>query len=970
MEFTEKNKLQSFPAPSSDDSKKTLALDFTTVPNDPLGVSIFTLKNGMKLFLSKNDKEPRIFTNIAVRAGSKHDPAETTGLAHYLEHMMFKGTSRIGALEWEKESIFLEKISDLYEAHRAETDPEKRKAIYAEIDRVSGEAAKLVAANEYDKLASSLGAKATNAYTWVEQTVYVNDIPSNELERWMKLESERFKMVTLRLFHTELETVYEEFNISQDRDFRKVSATINKALYPSHPYGLQTTLGKGEHLKNPSHVKIQEFFQTYYRPNNMALVLAGDFAPEEAVALAEKYFGDYLPVEIPEFKYPPQPKLEKKERREVFGQEAEYVQLAWKFGGAPSSDTDYLALISRILNNGKAGLIDLNIIQKQALLAASARATVMEDFSTFQMYGKPREGQTLEEVEHLLLAELEKLKAGDFEAWLLDAVIKDFKLHEIRANEKNHARVSQMTSAFILGIDWADHVSRFRRLGKLTKSDLVDFANRHLQENFVAVYKRTGEDPNVMKVEKPAITPVEVNRMGQSDFTQAFFQTSAPRLAPKFVDFKKEIKTAKLQNRTEFDYIQNAANETFSLSYILEMGRTSDRVMALAMSYLEYLGTDEYSPEELKREFFRLGVNFGVSVSAERAYVNLNGLDESLEQGVKLFEHILASVVGDEEALKKLVDDVLLKRQNSKKDKRAILRTAMVSFAKHGPESPFTHKLSEAELRALTPGDLVGKIKSLTDFEHRIFYFGSRQMDEVSQLLETHHRAPDDFRPVVPPKEFPELATEKDKVLFVDFPMVQVEIMLVSKGSPNFNLEEYIMGELYNTYFGAGLSSIVFQEIRESRALAYSAFAFAASPIRKDQAHFLRAYVGTQPDKMEMALSAMREIIDEMPFSEEQIEHAVTSILKKIETSRIVRDNIYWSYRSNKRRGFEHDLRQDIYEKMKSVTPADLVAFHQKYMKGRSFTYLILGNRENIDFDLLNAIGPVKEMTVDEVFGV
>lgn len=951
------------------EKKSSSDITFKMVPNDPLRVQQFSLKNGMKLFLSRNETEPRIFTNIAVRAGSKHDPAETTGLAHYLEHMMFKGTHQIGALDWEKESEFLEKISDLYEAHRAETDPEKRKEIYAQIDAVSGEAAKLVAANEYDKLASSLGAKATNAYTWVEQTVYVNDIPSNELERWMKLESERFKMVTLRLFHTELETVYEEFNISQDRDFRKVSATINKALYPSHPYGLQTTLGKGEHLKNPSHVKIQEFFKTYYRPNNMAIVLAGDFEPKEAVALAEKYFGNYLPIDIPEFKYPPQPKLEKVERREVFGQEAEYVQLAWKFGGATTQDADYLTMISRILNNGRAGLIDLNVVQKQALLAASARVTTMEDFSTFQMYGKPREGQTLEEVESILLAELENLKEGKFEDWLLEAVIKDFKLNEIRANEKNNARVNQMTNAFILGIKWTDYIDRFERLEKLTKVDIVRFANENLNENFVAVFKRTGEDPNVMKVDKPAITPVEVNRVGQSDFTKDFFQTLAPRLAPKFVDFEKEIKTTRLKNGIELDYIHNANNPTFSLNYIVEMGRTSDRVMALAVSYLAYLGTDKYSPEELKREFFRLGVNFNVSVSSERAYVTLSGLDESLEDGLKLFEHILANVVGSEEALKNLVDDVLLKRENSKKDKRTILRTAMYNYAKHGPESPFTHKLSEAELRVLRPENLVEKLRTLTQFEHRIFYFGSQKIEDVAALLEAHHRVPEKLKTLIPAKVFPELSTEKDEVIFVDFPMVQVEIMLVSKGSPEFNLEEYIMTELYNAYFGAGLSSIVFQEIRESRALAYSAFAFAATPSKKEQAHFLRAYVGTQPDKMEEALSAMREIIDNMPVSEEQIQHAVTAIQKKIETSRIVRDGVYWSFRGNKRKGFNHDLRRDIYEKMKTVSPDDLVAFHEKYIKGRNYTYLILGNRERINFDLLNAIGPVKEMTVDEVFG-
>ena len=276
---------------------------YQKVPNDPLKVQLYTLKNGLRLFLSVNKNEPRIFTNIAVRAGSKQDPPETTGLAHYMEHMLFKGTSQIGATDWEKEKALLEKISDLYEAHRnATTDPE-RKAIYREIDQISYEAAQLVAPNEYDKLVGALGAKSTNAYTWVEQTVYVNDIPTNELERWMQLESERFRMMALRLFHTELETVYEEFNIGQDRDFRKVGKAMREALFPKHPYGQQTTIGSAEHLRKPSHVNIQWYFSTYYVPNNMAILMSGDFDPDQAVALAEKYFGAYQPKPLPPFHF-------------------------------------------------------------------------------------------------------------------------------------------------------------------------------------------------------------------------------------------------------------------------------------------------------------------------------------------------------------------------------------------------------------------------------------------------------------------------------------------------------------------------------------------------------------------------------------------------------------------------------------------------------------------------------------------
>ena len=271
--------------------------------NDPFQVKKYTLKNGLQVFLSINPYHPTLSTQIAVRAGSKHDPAETTGLAHYMEHMLFKGTSKIGTANWEEEKVLLEEIADLYEKHRNASTDEERKEIYQLIDQKSYQAAKLTIPGEYDKLASSIGAKGTNAYTWFEQTVYLNAIPNNELERWISLEAERFSQLTLRLFHTELETVYEEFNISQDKDIRKVSNLLHAGLFPNHPYGTQTTIGSAEHLRNPSHYNIHKFFSTYYVPNNMAIILAGDLDADKTIALIEKYWGSKVNADIPAFNF-------------------------------------------------------------------------------------------------------------------------------------------------------------------------------------------------------------------------------------------------------------------------------------------------------------------------------------------------------------------------------------------------------------------------------------------------------------------------------------------------------------------------------------------------------------------------------------------------------------------------------------------------------------------------------------------
>jgi len=948
---------------------QTSMYTYQMIPNDPLKVRIYTLHNGLKLFLSVNKNEPRIYTNIVVRSGSKQDPAETTGLAHYMEHMLFKGTSQVGALDWETEKIYLEKISDLYEQHRQTTDEVERKTIYSEIDKLSFEAAKLVATSEYDKLSSAIGAKDTNAYTWFEQTVYVNDIPANELERWMRLESERFQLLALRLFHTELETVYEEFNIGQDKDFRKMSNAIRASLFPNHPYGTQTTIGSAAHLKNPSHVNIQRYFQTYYVPNNMGIMLAGDFDPEEVVALAEQYFGTYEAKPIPPFTFGAQPPIEAPIRKEVFGQEAPYLELGWRFGGSHTSDQLMLLLLQGILHNEQAGLLDIHLNQEQKVLESDVWQWLHEDYSAFGFYGKPREGQSLEEVEQLLLSMVEKLKTGDFEDWLIEAVIKNYKLEELQETESNLARVSAFTHTFVLGIEWERWVRQIEDLKGITKEMVMQFAQEKMQNNYVIVFKRQGTDPNIIRVEKPEITAVELNRDSNSAFASDFLSREVPRLQPVFTDFEKVIQHTTLADGLQLDYVYNPQNPLFRLDYIFEMGKLSDRKLALALQYLPYLGTDRYTPARLQQEFYRHGLSFDVYNSDERAYITLSGLEESLETGIRLFEHILANVREDNSALQNMIEDVLVKRQNAKQDRDTILRDALSSYARYGAESPFTFRLPEPELRSLQPNELVARIHSLTSYQHRIYYYGQKPMAEIAQLLEQEHQVPTALQPIIAPKHFPQLAMEHNCVYFLDFPIVQTDIMFISRGTPHFSLEEYSINRLYNEYFGYGLSSIVFQEIRESKALAYSTYALYSSPRRQNQAHYLQAYVGTQPDKISDAVPALLDIMENMPVIPSQIETAHRTILRQMESDRLPPRNVYWQAVATRDLGFTKNLSPELYQAMQAANVDTLTDFQQRFIKGRAFNIIVLGNKKEVNLDYLAKFGAVQELTMEQVFG-
>lgn len=955
---------QDAPAPEGDQSEN----NYESVENDPMAVQIYTLDNGLKVYLSVNKDEPRIMTNIAVRTGSKQDPADATGLAHYLEHMLFKGSSKFSTTNWETEKVLLDQISDLYERNRATTDEAERATIYKQIDSLSYEAAKIAIPNEYDKMISSLGAKRTNAYTSVEQTVYINEIPSNEVEKWLKVESERFSELVLRLFHTELETVYEEFNRGQDNDIRKVYSAMLKDIFKKHPYGTQSTIGTGEHLKSPSMVKIHEYFSARYIPNNMAICLSGDLDPEKTMELIEKYFGHYESAPVPEFTFEPEDPITEHAVREVFGSNAEFMWMGYRFDGVATDDPYYLDLITSVMYNGQAGLIDLDLMQQQKVLRAGCFPIVNMDYSMMLMTATPRAGQTLDEARTLLLAEIEKLKAGDFEDWMLDAVRKDIKLSGLRQNESNNGRVSAMVDAFVKGQEWSEIVGYDNKLASLTKDQVVAFANERFGDNYMAVYKRQGEDPNLHKVDKPSITQLDITRDTVSPFFAEFEAMESPRIEPLFVDYDAALNTENLANGVPFTSIKNETNELFELYYIFDMGTDNDKKLGLAVKYLEYLGTSKLSPAEVQKEFYKLGLSFSVNSGRERVYVMLSGLSESFDEGVQLLEEILADVQPEEQAMGAMVAGILKEREDAKKNKSRILYTGMLSYAKYGASNPTTTRISGAEMLAVEHGEMIEKIKTLSEFKHRIFYYGPGASADVTKTINAHHKVPGTMKDYPAAITFAEMETGTNKVIFMDYDMVQTEILFVSKGK-QFDPALLADANLFNEYFGSGLSSLVFQEIRESKALAYSAWCSFTTPSKKEDSHYLQAYMGVQTDKLGDAVAAMQELMSSMPRAQVQFDGARDAAMKKIETDRITKSAVFWRYESLKRRGLNHDVRKDNYENLKTLTIDQLDEFFKANIADKTYTYLVIGKKEDVNFDVLRSLGEVQELTLEDVFG-
>lgn len=824
--------------------------NYEYVENDPLNARVYTLDNGLKVYLTSYADAPRVQTNIAVRAGSKNDPEDATGLAHYLEHMLFKGTDVYGTLDFEKEKPLLDKIEELYEEYRSVdmSDTLNRDRVWSQIDSISGEAAEYAIANEYDKMVTGLGAKGTNAYTSNEKTVYINDIPSNQIEKWLKLEAERFRYPVFRLFHTELETVYEEKNRGLDNDGRKMFEALLDGLFPTHQYGQQTTIGTIEHLKNPSLLEIRKYFDKYYVPNNMAICLSGDFDYDETIKLVEKYWGGFERKDDPTFDVIQESPLTEVVEKEVWGPEAERLYMGFRFDGANTEQSRMLTMMDMVLSNSSAGLIDLNLNQSQKVIGGGCFPMVMKDYSMHGFYGSPKPGQTLEEVKDLLLSQIEEVKAGNFPDWLVGAIISDLKLSQIKKMESNSGRANEFVDAFILDIPWNEHQNEMSELEKITKQDIIDFANaNYSDDNYVVVYKRNGEDTSIPKVEKPVITPVSVNREDQSDFLVSLSEEQVKDIEPVFLNFEEDIKKSTVGD-VSLIYKENTENERFRLNYIVDMGTNHDKRLKLATDYLKFLGTDELSPAEVQQEFYKLGCDLYVSCGSDKTQVTLSGLQSNFEASLILFENILANAIADEDALVNLKLAKMKERNDAKLNKQTILWSAMMNYAKHGENSAFSNKMSEEELNNITSSELLDLIKNLSSYNHRIIYYGPENIDEVSNSLNTYHTSNTNLKDIPEGTSYEELPLYNPTVFVVDYEMQQAEILLLAKGGL-LNISDIPKIKFHNSYFGGGMSSIVFQDMRESKALAYSVYSTYSIPKEIGKSHYSFSYLGTQSDK-------------------------------------------------------------------------------------------------------------------------
>ncbi|MCU7548823.1 insulinase family protein [Chitinophagaceae bacterium LB-8] len=940
------------------------------VLGDPMQTRFYTLKNGLSVILSENHKEPRISMRIPVRTGSNNDPKDHTGLAHYLEHLLFKGTDQFGSLNWAKEKPLLDKIEGLYEQYNSTTDVAKRKNIYHQIDSVSGLAAKFAIAGEYDNLMKSLGSQGTNAHTWVEETVYDEDIPSNAIDKLLDIQAERFRKPVFRIFHTELEAVYEEKNRGLDNDAWKIQEAMHSLLFPTHNYGQQTTIGTIEHLKNPSLKAIQQYYDAYYVPNNMAIILAGDFNPDQLIKKIDAAFAYMQPRPVQEYQGPREALIKGPVVKNIYGPSAETMRLVYRVGKANSREAVLALLASSILSNGNAGLLDLNINKQQKALGAGAGIRQYKDYGLFQLAASPKQGQTLEDVKDLLLQQVDILRKGQFDESLIKAIVANYKFSQLEALEDNSYRTSDLVEGFIQsrGQDWNKVVAVLDEMGKVSKKEIVDFANGFFKDdNYVVIYKRKGEDKNKVKVEKPAITPVETNAGKTSAYVSNVLKATLPATKPVWIDFAKDLQKGKAGG-AEVLYVPNKENSLFRLYYHFNIGSFNNKLLPLAIQYLQFLGTNQYTAEEITKAFYNLAANFNVNAEKEETTVSISGLEENFTEAVSLFEHLIHNCKPDASALQALKDRVFKTRANNKLNKQMIA-SAMRNYALYGANNPFNYGLSDEEIKNIKAEELVDLLHQFMNYQHAVLYYGPLSLQSLQANIRRLHQMPQGWASAPAPVQFARIAQTSNRVLFSEYDAVQAEVFW-SKNLQAYQPKQEALINLFNSYFGNGMGTVVFKIIRESKALAYSTYAVVQTPVKKEDPFSFIGYVGAQADKLNEAIGGMNELLNnQLPVAEQDFENARKSLIKDIETERITKEGIIFAYLRAKKKGVDNDLRKDIYQQLATLRFKDISGYHQQQLVSQAYTYSIIGSASKINVEGLKTYGEVRKLDLKELFG-
>ncbi|RYY00310.1 insulinase family protein, partial [bacterium] len=729
-----------------------------------------------------------------------------------------------------------------------------------------------------------------------------------------------------------------EKNRALDNKERIISEAVEETLYKKHPYGTQTTLGTVDHLKNPALSKMYEFYRKNYVPNNMAIVISGDIDINHTKQIITKYFSSWKKGADVKYTPPVEEPIKQIERKTVNYKGEEKVILAFRGAAYKSKDKDVLTLIDMILDNGNAGLINNNLVNSQKVRSAGSYPSFNEDYGAMYLYGIPKEGQSLAEVEKLLLAEVEKIKTGNFDETLLPGIIRAFEIGQKSQLESNPGRVNILKGAFLREVPVKELMSLSERLKKISKADIVKAANAYYQNNYVAV-QRLDKEYTFPKIEKPGLEKIKLNTDAKSDFIKNVENVKVNPIDPKWVDYNKDFKAIAYAPGTVMYHTKNPLNDIFNFSISYDYGNKHYKSFCEVMDELNFAGTDTLTPEQVQEELFKMGVNLSYGCGEYGFSMSMSGLDSQFENALSLGEKVLWSAKLDESHLKNKVSNILTNRSDAKKDHNT-LRRALGSYIAYGNKSSFINRLTKDELQKLSINQYDDMKNQLIKQNFEVNYSGQLSPENVESIVKKHHQPNNINVPLLNPRKRPEIEianrhTKPVKIYFLDYKGAQAHISLLIPEN-KVNPQDSLKTSFYNEYFDGGMGGIMFQEVREARSLAYSSSAGYVPGSRLGDQDQMSGYIGTQADKTVEALSLFIDLLKNIPVSEQRFLRAKDSLESAYRTGyidfrSIVPTVMYWG-----ELGYNKDPRAETFNKIPEMKLQDMLDYVKEKVSSKN----------------------------------
>ena len=935
----------------------------------PLAVSEHKLKNGLTVWINEDHTQPKIYGAVVVNAGAKDCP--NTGIAHYFEHIMFKGTDKIGSLDFAAEKIYLDSIKAKYDELAAETDDTKRREIQSQINLLTIKSADYVIPNEFDRLITLYGGSDLNAFTSFDMTVYHNVFSPQYINQWAELNSERLLNPVFRLFQSELETVYEEKNMYSDvLGYMALEKGIERYFTP-HPYAYPI-IGSTENLKNPRLSDMEKFFNDYYVAGNMCLILAGDIKAEDVLPVLEKTFGRVREGNAPKFDAPAPPAFNGIEKftAKIPVPILNALVIAWR--GVPENHPDELPLqvISALLNNDNGtGYIDKLILDRK-IMSAQLLVGGMNEAGFFGALIIPKIlTQSNANAYSLVYSQIDRIKKGDF----TEETFNDIKI-ELKRNfetqlEDAGSRSYAMYSLFTQGKSWDEYLKYTDRLYLLTKQDVVNIANKYFTDSYLLVEKKNGNYPKE-HLKKPDFAPIiPKNTDAKSAYAEELEQIPVIKTEPRFLDFDKDVKTVKLTPTVNLYCSANPVNDIFTVDFNFGKGTLESNLVKFTSSYIDLLGTDSLTFEQFRAKLQKLGSTMSFSADDNGFSLKIQGFDKNFDKTLELAGYFMKNVKGDSKKMKQIIDAEKINYQTLTKSPHSVA-PILAEKVIYGNNSRYLQQLSISEMKKLKPDNLLDEFRKLTTVECDVHYCGNLETENVLDAIKNSF----DLNAMTVTSNAPFyrkiLPVTKNKIYFINDPTAtQSAIITYIPGEINDKDEQRHTAELFNNYFGSGMTSILFQEVREFRSMAYSVRAnYRLAPNKhRDKQGYLYAMLTTQSDKTNEALHLVDSLLRNMPEKPQRIEAVKQDVINSTNNDYPFFRAISGEIADLKRNNYKRDPNIDLINSLAEMDFNSIVSFYNTNLKNKAIAYIIVGNSKNINMEDLKKLGEIEYVKTKEI---